>query len=103
MISDIARFHDSFFILLFERFGEPVSIERISEIGAGYYLLAGRVPIYLKFSTKRKGPWIFNFSRSHQEAQKQLFHTYGECFTCLICGKDGIVGLSMTDLTSGPG
>ena len=98
MIPDTARFHGSFFILLFEQFEAPVSIERISEIGASYYLLAGCVPIYLKFSTKRKGPWMFNFFRSHQEAQEQLFRTYGECFTCLICGKDGVVGLNMAEL-----
>ncbi len=48
--------------------------------------------------TTGEGPWTFNFFRSHQEAQRELFLIYGECFTCMICGKDGVVGLSMADL-----
>lgn len=98
MISDTAKFYGSFFVLLFEQLNGPVSIERIPDSGTGYYLLDGRVPIYLKHSSKRKGPWTFNFFRSHQEAQERLLNEFGECFTCLICGKDGIAGLSMTEL-----
>lgn len=66
--------------------------------GGGYYLVGGKIPVYLKHSTKRKGPWSFNFFRSHQETQAELYSQYGECVTCLICGRDGIVGLSMADL-----
>lgn len=98
MISETARFHGSFFVLLFDTLCEPVSVQPLSDYGAGYYLLDGKVPVYLKHSQKRKGPWGFNFFRSHQEVQQTLFAIYGECFTCLICGRDGIVGLSMDDL-----
>lgn len=98
MISDTARYHGSFFVLLFEKLEAPVTVERISVLGAGYYLLGGRIPVYLKISSKRAGPWLFNFFRSHQEAQKNLFQEYGQCFTCLICGKDGVAGLSMEEL-----
>lgn len=97
MISETARFHGSFFILLFERLDAAVSIERLTQIGPGYYLIEGRIPVYLKLSSKRKGPWQFNFYRSHQEAQQKLYGQYGECFTCMICGKDGVAGLSMSE------
>jgi hypothetical protein len=98
MIPDTARYHGSFFVLLFDRSDVPISVERISSFGPGFYLLEQRIPVYLKLSSKRKGPWIFNFLRSHQEAQKRLFGEYGECFTCLICSVDGIVGLNMNEL-----
>lgn len=98
MITDIAKFHGAFFVMLFEQFNEPVSVSKISEFGTAFYLINNQVPIYLKHSSKRKSPWAFNFFRQHQESQEQLFKTYGECFTCLICGKDGIVGLSMSEL-----
>ena len=98
MISDTARYHGSFFSLLFDSLEVPVTIERIPNLGAGYYLLDRRVPVYLKLSTKRKGPWSFNFFRSHQEAQEELYKKYGECFTCLICGRDGVVGINMKEL-----
>lgn len=97
MIPDTARYRGSFFALLFEQSPIPLSVERLPQFGAGYYLLAGSVPIYLKHSTKRKGPWAFNFFRSHQEAQQALFELYGECFTGMICGKDGVAGLTMAE------
>lgn len=98
MTSDTARSHGLFFVLLFEQMDCKISVERIGKFGAGYYLLDERVPIYLKMSSKRKGPWTFNFFRSHQKNQEELFREFGECFTCLICGKDGIAGLSMSEL-----
>ncbi|OSQ32834.1 hypothetical protein [Thalassospira sp. MCCC 1A03138] len=97
MISGTARAHGAFFVMLFEEFQRPISVQRISEVGSGYYLLDGKVPVYLKLSTKRKGPWYFNFFHSHQTTQQTLFEKYGECITCLICGQDGIVGLSMSE------
>jgi len=97
MISDTARYHGSFFSLLFEEVSLGVKIERLADLGTGYYLLEGSVPVYLKHSTRRKGPWTFNFFRSHQEAQQTLFETFGECFTCMICGRDGVAGLSMVE------
>ena len=66
-------------------------------MGSGYYLINESIPIYLKASSKRKGPWTFNFLRIHQETQETLFRTYGELFVCLICGKDGVAGLSMQE------
>lgn len=98
MISDTARFHGSFFVLLFEEMARPVSVERLIGFGTGYYLVGDTTPVYLKLSNKRKGPWSFNFLCSHQQAQQKLYSQYGECFTCLICGRDGIVGLCMEDL-----
>ena len=98
MISDTARYHGAFFVMLFDTLDKPVTIERLSNFGTGYYLLAGRIPLYLKLSARRKGPWTFTFLRSHQETQEKLFLTYGECFTCMICGRDGVAGINMKEL-----
>jgi len=97
MISDTARYHGSFFSLLLEEATQGIEIVRLTDYGVGYYLLGGNVPVYLKHSTRRKGPWTFNFFRSHQEAQQALFEAYGECFTCMVCGRDGVAGLSMSE------
>ncbi|MBL4786347.1 MAG: hypothetical protein JKY49_13060 [Cohaesibacteraceae bacterium] len=98
MITDTARSHGSLLILLLDQLDKPISIERLEYLGTGYYLIEQRIPVYLKMSSKRKGPWTFNFIRSHQENQEALYQKYGECFTCLICGRDGIAGLSMSEL-----
>jgi hypothetical protein len=97
MISDTAQLHGAFFIQLFEFLEEPISIRRMTELSSGFYLLADRVPVFLKLSTKRKGPWTFNFLHSHQMSQKKAYNTYGECFTCLICGCDGMAGINMAE------
>lgn len=98
MISETARSHGSFFIMLFEHLNGAVKIEKMDRFGAGYYVLGECAPVYLKMSSRRKGPWTFNFFRSHQENQELLFREFGECFTCLVCGKDGVAGLSMSEL-----
>ena len=98
MISDTAKFHGSFFILLLEAVGKPVTIEYLSDYGIGYYLLGGRIPVLLKFSRRRKGPWTFTFLKSHKKSQQNLLRVYGECFTCMICGQDGIAGLDISEL-----
>jgi hypothetical protein len=97
MISETARYHGSFFTRLFEEAMRGIEVVRLPEYGAGYYLLDSCVPIYLKHSTRRKGPWTFNYLRSQQEAQQVLFETYGECFTCMVCGRDGVAGLNMSE------
>ena len=97
MIPDTARYHGSFFALLFDSLNGPVSLKKIRNVSSGYYLINEAIPIYLKATAKRQGPWTFNFSRSHQEVQEKLFQSYEELFVCLICGKDGVVGLSMQE------
>lgn len=98
MISDTARLHGSFFIGLLDAIDFPVSIEKGRKNSGCYYVLNRTTPVYLKHSSRRKGPWTFNFFRSHQKTQLSLYEEFGECFTCLICGTDGIVGLSMETL-----
>ena len=98
MISDTARYHGSFFTLLIDRLDSPVSISKLSQEGVGNYLIDGRVPVALKMSLKRRGPWTFNFMRSHQEAHERLASEYGSLYVGLICGRDGIAGLSMEEL-----
>ena len=98
MISDTARYHGSFFTLLIDKLNEPVSLSRLPQVGSGHYLINESIPIALKMSSKRTGPWTFNFMRSHQEAHERLFEEYGVFFVCLICGRDGIAGLSMEEL-----
>ena len=98
MISETARYHGSFFTLLIDRLNEPVSLRKVRGFGVGHYLINERIPIALKMSSKRKGPWMFNFLRSHQQAHEKLCKEYGTFFVCLICGKDGIAGLTMEEL-----
>ena len=98
MISDTARYHGSFLALLIDKLEGPVSIEKLQGLGGGQYLIDQRIPLSLKMSSKRKGPWTFNFMRAHQENHERLFGEYGELFVCLVCGRDGVAGLSMQEM-----
>jgi len=98
MITDTARYHGSFFTLLLENVTRPVMLQKLSKKGSGLYLINEVTPIALKMTTKRVGPWTFNFMRSHQENHNELYEQYGDFYVCLVCGRDGIVGLSMPEL-----
>ena len=98
MITDTARAHGAFFVMLFDQFERGVKAQRLPQYGAGFYLIDDVIPIYLKVSNKRIGPWTFTFNKLHQNSQIRLYEQFGECLTGLICGKDGIAGLYMSEL-----
>jgi len=98
MISNNARYYGSFFTLLLDNLSEPVSLRKLETRGGGLYLINEVTPIALKMSSKRLGPWTFNFLRSHQKVYDDLFRHYSDFYVCLICGRDGIAGLSMQEL-----
>ena len=98
MISDTARYHGSFLALLVDKLEGPVSIEKLKGVGSGHYLINRRIPVSVKMSSKRTGPWTFNFMRAHQATHEKLFEEYGELLVCLVCGRDGIAGLSMQEM-----
>lgn len=98
MITNASRYHGAVFSLLLERSTDCLGIRRLADVSAGFYLVNECLPLYLKHSTRRHGPWTFNFFRHHQETQQRLHLQYGECITGLVCGKDGVVGMQMQNL-----
>ena len=98
-MTETARYHGAFFSLLLEKLDSPVALQKIKMAGSGYYLLDEAIAVCLKWSSKRTGPWTFNFATSHRQTLQQLQRTYGEVFVCLICGRDGIAGLSFDEVT----
>lgn len=98
MIKDSTRYYGSAILTLLDASVAPIQMCRLQVDAPGFYCVEGKLPIYLKYATSRKGPWVFNFQKSHQEIENSLFSQYGECITALICGKDGIVALRHYDL-----
>lgn len=98
MIPDYARYYGSAFTYIIDQCGKAISIEKLAQDVQGFYLLDGKLPIYVKFSRSRRGPWSFNFQRDHQTEYQKLVRTYGECITALVCGADGIVALKDAQL-----
>lgn len=93
MITDANRYYGAVFSKVIDFSGGGVSMQRASADYAGFYILQKNIPIYIKYSTSRRGPWTFNFFQKPQEFQESLYAKYGECITIFVCGKDGIAAL----------
>lgn len=94
MITDASRYYGCVLHSIAERADRHVIVRRICEDIPGFYLVNGALPVYIKYSTSRKGPWNFNFLIAHQERLTSLFETYGESIVTFVCGRDGIAALS---------
>jgi penicillin-binding protein-related factor A (putative recombinase) len=97
MITDSARYFGSVFSYIIDRWDGSVAIRKAYDDYAGFYLINERIPIYIKYSTKRTSPWTFTFHREQQHRQEFLAEIQRECLMCFVCGKDGIVALSHKD------
>ncbi|WP_273426071.1 hypothetical protein [Marinobacter sp.] len=91
MIKDFSRYHGAAIVELLESVDDNLAIRSLSN--AGFYVINDSLPIYVKYSTSRKGPWVFNFALAHQVVENDLFEEFGECLTVFVCGKDGIAAI----------
>lgn len=93
MIPDYGKYYGCVFSTLIENWSTPHTISKI-EIGMqGVYLIDNCVPLFIKFSRNRKGPWTFTFQTDHQALCKVLAEQFADCIVALVCGSDGIVAL----------
>lgn len=54
--------------------------------------------ISIKYSTKARSPWGFNFSQDDIDRLEETSREIGNCFIALVCGGDGICAVSWTTL-----
>ena len=97
MIPDYNRYYGCVFVQLLEQRPKLV-VEKMSVDVQGFYLLERSLPLYVKFSRSRRGPWGFNFQAEHQFRCDELAKQFGTVVTALVCGADGIVALDHQQL-----
>ena len=100
MIRDYDRYYGSVLSQLVERHGFAITFQRLGEFAHGFYLVDNANPLYIKYSTSRTGPWTFNFASEHLADVRRVVSQYGSCTIGLVCGKDGIAGVSVDDLAT---
>ncbi len=98
MIRDSSRYYGAVITRIVDHWGGSVSVRKMFDDYAGFYLLNSKLPIFIKYSTQRRGPWTFTFNREHQKRQQALFEVLDECLTVFVCGKDGIAALKHIDI-----
>ncbi len=97
-ISDAARYYGCVLHTLTNHFSDGVRVRPSPVLLQGAYLLDDKVPLHIKFSRSRKGPWSFNFHHDHQLAYQKLVEEYGDCVTVFVCGADGMPAVSNAQL-----
>lgn len=64
------------------------------------FVINGRVGVYVKHSSKRMSPWRFTFTIEQAADLLDLEQKHPDSFMVFVCGTDGLVTLSFTDLHS---
>jgi len=59
-----------------------------------------RAAIQIKYCTKRLSPWQFTYLRENLAELEQLRANFDPVWSVLVCGHDGVVGLSLGELRS---
>lgn len=98
MISDASRYYGAVLHQILDDIDGPATIRRAFGDCAGFYVINEQTPLFIKYTTKRHGPWTFNFQHDHQLRQQLLYERLGECIMVFVCGRDGIAALSHDDL-----
>ncbi|RYD85328.1 MAG: hypothetical protein EOP84_02855 [Verrucomicrobiaceae bacterium] len=97
MISDATYHQGAVLAMLADRIDPGLHVRRIAKQLSGFYLIGDRLPVLIKFSRNRRGPWSFTFTGEQQLAQVDLAGQYGNLVVCLVCGTDGVAGVDFRD------
>src|SRR5580704_3214716 len=93
MIRDRERYSGCVFSHLIDKWEGSLCFQRLREEGVGFYLIADTVPVFIKYSKARRGPWTFTFQPEHLTAYRRVVGVYGKCIAAFVCGSDGIAAV----------
>jgi hypothetical protein len=97
MISNNSKYYGAVFVSMVDFYNDSLGIRRIVDDKSGFYILNDKLPILLKYSTKRTNPWSFSFDLEVLTQIETLVNKYGQCLVILICGIDGIISLDYSE------
>lgn len=100
MIAEFERYHGVVLRQLLVAHGHRLSL--------GVANLSGRVDAFciegaafqIKHSAKRLSPWRFTYMAENLEELDKLRRLYEPVWAILVCGEDGVVGISLDELKS---
>jgi len=100
VIAELDRYHGVVLRQLLVAHGQCVRM--------GVANLSGRVDAFcidsaafqIKYSSKRLPPWRFTYATDNLAELVELRRTFNAVWVFLVCGEDGILGLSLDELAS---
>lgn len=98
MIKEYEFYHGVVFTKLFQNCQNNLSIKPYPSSSNASYILNDSIGLYIKYSTKRLSPWRFSFQKEHQDEILEMKNKLGQVFLLLVCGEDGVVTLSFSEL-----
>lgn len=100
MIAEYKFYHGVVFAELINHKVGPLTIDELIEDGRlSSYILDGQVGLQIKHSTNRMHPWQFTFTKANLVQLLALQQTYDPVFVVLVCNDDGMVTLSLDEIT----
>lgn len=100
MIPDYKLYHGAVLAEIIDRHTRAVTIGELVEEGRlSSYILNGKVGLQIKHSTQRLHPWQFTFTKSNMRELLDLQQNYEAVFIALVCHTDGMVCLTLDELT----
>lgn len=98
MIKEFEFYHGAVFARLIHFSNENISIKSFPTESNASYVINDKIGLYIKHSSKRMSPWRFSLQKVHQDEILQMKNSLTEVFLILVCGEDGIVTLSFSEL-----
>jgi len=98
MIPEYERYHGIVLRSLIVESSVPITIQSADSFGwVNCFQLNDRVGLFVKHSSKRLAPWQFTFNSDALEEIASLERTSQSVWLTLVCGFDGIIGLSLDE------
>jgi len=100
MIAEYKFYHGAVLAELINLKTGPLSIDELSEDGRlSSYVLDGKVGLQIKHSTNRLHPWQFTFTKANLVQLLALQENCSAVFAVLVCYTDGLVALTLEEVT----
>lgn len=100
MIAELERYHGAVLRQILVAHGLPLSIGVIDAGGRVDAFKIDRAAFIIKHSSKRLSPWQFTFTPENLSELLTLKRNFTSVWIFLVCGQDGVVGVSMDELGS---
>lgn len=99
-IKEIECIYGSVLYRLIETSGREISVGHIPNDTRGFYLVNNKIPLCIKYSTKRVSPWSFTFTKSQQNDLQEVKDIYKNAVVVFVCGHDGMCAIKFEDFKS---
>lgn len=98
MIADLDRYQGAVIRQLLVVSAKALHLGAVSTSGRVDAFFVEQGAFQVKHSSKRLSPWQFTYMEENLQELAQLEASYSPVWVLLVCGQDGIVGLSLEEL-----